>query len=138
MSDGKSKAQVFAARLFSTVLLVAIVGGTFVSKNQWAYLGLICFLAIAASVELYKMIRANELPCQIKWGLTLSIGYTLTVAYLLATKGAGALEMLGAVDGAAIALAVLASLRQSDSIYAYTLLAHCAMLLNFSTKFSTF
>ncbi len=109
MSDGKSKAQVFAARLFSTVLLVAIVGGTFVSKNQWAYLGLICFLAIAASTELYKMVRANGLPCQIKWGLTLSIGYTLTVAYLLATKGAGALEMLGAVDGAAIALAVLAS-----------------------------
>lgn len=109
MSDSKSKAQVFGARLFSTILLVVIVGGTFVSKNQWAYLGLICFLSIAASAELYKMIRANGLPCQVKLGVGLSIGYTLTIAYLLATMGAGALPMLGAVDGSAIAIAVLAS-----------------------------
>lgn len=109
MSDSKSKAQVFGARLFSTILLVVIVGGTFVSKNQWAYLGLICFLSIAASAELYKMIRANGLPCQVKLGVGLSIGYTLTIAYLLATMGAEALPMLGAVDGSAIAIAVLAS-----------------------------
>ncbi|MFT5882833.1 MAG: phosphatidate cytidylyltransferase [Crocinitomicaceae bacterium] len=109
MSDSKSKAQVFGARLFSTILLVVIVGGTFVSKNQWAYLGLICFLSIAASAELYKMIRANGLPCQVKLGVGLSIGYTLTIAYLLATMGAEALPILGAVDGSAIAIAVLAS-----------------------------
>ncbi len=109
MSEPKSKAQVFAARLFSAVLLIAIVGGTFVSKNQWAYLGLISFLSIAASTELYRMIRANGMPCQCHWGLGLSVGYTLTIGFLLATKGGDALELLGAVDGAAIALAVLVS-----------------------------
>lgn len=109
MSNAKSKSRVFAERLFSTVLLVVIVGGTFMSKNPWAFLGLIAFLSIAASVELFRMIRASGLPCQRGWGGLLSIVYTLTVAVLLASKGKGALPMLGAVDAAAVALAVIAT-----------------------------
>ncbi|MFC4991665.1 phosphatidate cytidylyltransferase [Rubritalea tangerina] len=109
MSDGKSKAQVFAARLFSTVLLFGIVGGTFVSMNPWAYLALVAFLSIAASMELYRMIGISGLPSQIRWGRVVSIGYTLLVAYLLASMGSGAFDLLGAVDGTAIALVVLSS-----------------------------
>lgn len=109
MSEAKSKAQVFGARLFSTLLLIAIVGGTFVSMNPWAYLALVSFLSIAASHELYRMIGISGLPCQHAWGRILSVAYTLTVAVLLASKGSEALPLLGFVDGTAIALVVLSS-----------------------------
>jgi phosphatidate cytidylyltransferase len=109
MSDAKSKAQVFGARLFSTLLLIAIVGGTFVSMNPWAYLALVSFLSIAASHELYRMMGIGELPCQQKWGRCVSIIYTLVVAVLLASRGSDALPMLGFVDGTAITLVVLSS-----------------------------
>ena len=109
MSNAKSKSRVFAERLFSTVLLAVIVGGTFVSKNPWAFLGLISFLSIAASVELFRMIRGSGLPCQRGWGAFLSITYTLLVATLLASKGAEALPILGAVDAAMIALVVISA-----------------------------
>ncbi|MGJ8672224.1 CDP-archaeol synthase [Rubritalea sp.] len=109
MSEAKSKAQVFGARLFSTLLLIAIVGGTFVSMNPWAYLALVSFLSIAASHELFRMFSISGLPCQQKWGRTIAILYTLTVASMLASHGSDALQTLAFVDGTAVALVVLVS-----------------------------
>ncbi|MFC5051144.1 phosphatidate cytidylyltransferase [Rubritalea spongiae] len=109
MSEAKSKAQVFGARLFSTLLLIGIVAGTFVSMNPWAYLSLVSFLAIAASHELFRMMDIGKMPCQQKWGRFVAIAYTLTVAALLASCGGDALPLLGFVDGTAITLVVLSS-----------------------------
>lgn len=109
MSKPKSKSQVFAARLFSTLLLALVVGGTFVSMNPWAFMGLIVVLSIAATRELFAMNKLGELPCQHAWGLFCSIGYTLAVGYLLAARGEDGLQMIEALDVAAIGAVVLGS-----------------------------
>ena len=46
-----SKAEVFWARLTSTVILWALVTGVFVSQNAWAFFGLVSFLTIAGAWE---------------------------------------------------------------------------------------
>ena len=46
-----SKAEVFRARLTSTVILWAVVTGVFVSQNAWAFFGLVSFLTIAGAWE---------------------------------------------------------------------------------------
>ena len=46
-----SKAEVFRARLTSTVILWALVTGVFVSQNAWAFFGLVSFLTIAGAWE---------------------------------------------------------------------------------------
>ena len=51
--EGKkaSKAEVFRARLTSTLLLWAIVTGVFLSQNAWAFFGLVAALTVAGSLE---------------------------------------------------------------------------------------
>ena len=52
VGDNKpSKAEVFRARLTSTVILWALVTGVFVSQNAWAFFGLVSFLTIAGAWE---------------------------------------------------------------------------------------
>ncbi|MEN8865196.1 MAG: phosphatidate cytidylyltransferase [Akkermansiaceae bacterium] len=46
-----SKAEVFRARLTSTLILWAIVTGVFVSQNAWAFFGLVSFLTVAGALE---------------------------------------------------------------------------------------
>jgi phosphatidate cytidylyltransferase len=46
-----SKAEIFRARLTSTVILWALVTGVFVSQNAWAFFGLVSFLTIAGAWE---------------------------------------------------------------------------------------
>ena len=46
-----SKAEVFRARLLSTLILWAIVTGVFVSQNAWAFFGLVSFLTVAGAFE---------------------------------------------------------------------------------------
>ncbi|MFT6864016.1 MAG: phosphatidate cytidylyltransferase [Akkermansiaceae bacterium] len=46
-----SKAEVFRARLTSTVILWAIVTAVFVSQNAWAFFGLVAFLTVAGAFE---------------------------------------------------------------------------------------
>ena len=105
----KSKKQVFAERLFSTVLLWAAVTATFMSGSPWAFVGLITVLGIAASREFFSMTRKADFSCQHCWGLFLSVVYLLGVGYLLAKDGKAALPELGAIDGAAIAFTALSA-----------------------------
>ncbi|WP_205619043.1 phosphatidate cytidylyltransferase [Rubritalea marina] len=109
MSAGKSKAQVFAARLFSTILLVAVVGGTMVSMNPWAFMALMSVLSIAASVELFRMIGNSDTRCQPRWGMTLSVLYTLTLAGILGSCGREGLAFVSQIDTAFIAFAILST-----------------------------
>lgn len=105
----KSKKQVFAERLFSTLLLWAVVTATFLSGSPWAFVGLITLLGVAASREFFAMSRKANFPCQNGWGLFLSVIYLLVVGYLLAADGEAALPVLGAIDGASIAFVVLSA-----------------------------
>ena len=109
MSEAKSKARVFAERLFSTVLLIAVVGGTFVSMNPWAFMALMAVLSIAASFELFRMIGQSDTVCQKRWGMVLSVLYTLALAGTLACGGHDALAMVGNLDTSFIAFAVLST-----------------------------
>lgn len=47
----QSKAEVFRARLTSTLILWAIVTSVFVSQNAWAFFGLVGFLTVAGAIE---------------------------------------------------------------------------------------
>lgn len=47
----QTKAEVFRARLTSTLILWAVVTSVFVSQNAWAFFGLISFLTIAGALE---------------------------------------------------------------------------------------
>lgn len=110
MSEAKkSKAQVFGARLFSTALLAVIVSGTFLSKNAWAFMGLIAFLGICASIEYFNMTRLGKMPAQRKWGIVLGASYLFGIGAVLASKGADGLAYLAGVDSLAIAIVVLGS-----------------------------
>lgn len=107
MSEKKSKSQVFFARLFSTVLLAAIVGGTFVSMNAWAFMGLIAFLSISASLELFKMTLVGKIPCMRKWGLFVSVVYVVAMSVAFAQQGAEGYGVVQHLDVAGIALVVI-------------------------------
>lgn len=52
-----SKAEVFRARLTSTLVLWAIVTAVFMSQNAWAFYGLVTFLTVAGSVEFRSLFR---------------------------------------------------------------------------------
>ena len=70
-----SKAIVFARRTASTLFLWALVSSIFVSRWSWAYLGLIGVLAIIATVEYFRMLRAAEVACFPRFGILLSAAY---------------------------------------------------------------
>lgn len=60
MSDEAEKpteAQVFKARLTSTLILWVIVTGVFVSQQPWAFFGLIGFLTVAGAAEFFGLFR---------------------------------------------------------------------------------
>lgn len=52
-----SKAEVFRARLTSTLILWGIVTAVFVSRNPWAFYGLVAFLTVAGTFEFRGLFR---------------------------------------------------------------------------------
>ncbi|MDC0088269.1 phosphatidate cytidylyltransferase [Akkermansiaceae bacterium] len=94
----KSKAQVFGARLFSTLLLWGVVTGVFMSGNPWCYVALIILLGFFGVWEYFQMTERGGLPSQPKWGLCLSVVYFLSLAYLLCTQGHGGLDAVFGLD----------------------------------------
>lgn len=53
-----SKAEVFRARLTSTLILWSIVTAVFVSQNVWAFYGLVTFLTVAGTLEFRSLFRS--------------------------------------------------------------------------------
>ena len=80
----QTKAEVFRARLMSTLILWAIVTAVFVSQNAWAFFALIGFLTVAGAVEfrgLFAKFPGGE--CR-KTGLILgSLTALLTGVFLI-------------------------------------------------------
>ncbi len=111
MSDlapaNQSKAAVFFARLFSTLLLWAVVTGVFVSANVWLFMALMSLLGLLGIWEYFRMARDGRVPCQPKWGMIVSVVYLGVLAWLLGSYGHAALDLVHAVDAALISLTVL-------------------------------
>jgi phosphatidate cytidylyltransferase len=70
-----SKSLVFVRRTASTLSLWALVTAIFMSRWTWAYLGLIAVLAIIASVEYFRMLKAAKVWCFPKFGVLLAVAY---------------------------------------------------------------
>ena len=106
----KSKAQVFGARLFSTLLLWAVVTGVFISGQVWAFLGLIMVSSLLSAKEFFQMTVDGGMPSQPKWGKVLCFFYWIVLASLLANGGRDALDSLMQVDSAFVILAIMVGL----------------------------
>ena len=109
MSEKKSKSKVFAERLFSTLLLWAVVTGMFMSDSPWAFAGFMVLLGAAASREYFSMAKKVNFPCLYKVGFVTSTLYLLGVGYLLASEGNAALEKVSMLSGAAVAAIVISA-----------------------------
>jgi phosphatidate cytidylyltransferase len=123
-----SKALVFARRSASTVFLWALVTGIFVSGRSWAFLGLIGGLTMIATVEYFRMLRAESVRCSPKFGILLAVCYSATIywqfwkgeksvphdfdslAIVIAIVGSFALELRHPIRGIESLLAVAANL----------------------------
>ncbi|MDA7888845.1 phosphatidate cytidylyltransferase, partial [Akkermansiaceae bacterium] len=93
--DKPTKAQVFRARLTSTLILWGIVTAVFVSQHPWAFFGLIGFLTVAGAAEFFGLFRKfSGSGCRV-------IGLVPGLAVALAT---GAILICGCYDVSGFAL----------------------------------
>lgn len=67
--------MVFVRRTSSTLLLWAVVAAIFASMHPAAYLGLIGVLAVIATVEYFRMLRAADVKCFPRFGVLLAVAY---------------------------------------------------------------
>ena len=102
----KTKAQVFAARLFSTLILWAVVTAVFLSDNIWAFVGVLTLLGIFSVREYFQMTRDGGMPSQPKWGMMTGFAYLMTIAVMIGLKGGEALNSLMVIDVAFVSLVV--------------------------------
>ena len=114
MSDSppekKSKAQVFAARLLSTLLLWVVVTGVFVSGHVWGFLGLMMVASLLSVKEYFKMTVDGGMPSQPVWGKIVAYLYWIVLAAMLADGGRDALDGLMQVDSVFVILVVMGGL----------------------------
>ena len=101
-----SKAIVFVRRTASTLLLWAIVAGTFVSMNTPTYLGLIIVLTLLSTLEYFRMLRDAGVHCHPRLGIITAAAYCGIVFYLF-NKGERTIP--AEVDLFAIAFTVMAA-----------------------------
>lgn len=107
VSSDQSKAKVFGARLFSTLLLWAIVTGIFLSGSVWLFIGFMTFLGLSGSREYFQMTRKGGMPSLPGWGMLVSLLYFLVVGWQLGMDGSGAFELLHGLDVAFVVLIVM-------------------------------
>jgi phosphatidate cytidylyltransferase len=97
-----SKAIVFIRRTASTLFLWGLVTSIFLSRYSWAFLGLMAVLAIIATVEYFRMLKAAGVKCFPCFGIAVAVIYSgfLYRGFLL-----GGTEVSFALDAAAIFIA---------------------------------
>ena len=104
--EKKTKAQVFGARLFSTLILWAVVTAVFVSGNIWAFVGVLTLLGIFSVREFFQMTQKGGMPSQPKWGILVGVSYLIVIGIKTALGGEAALDSLVAIDAAFVSLIV--------------------------------
>ena len=83
VADGekKSRAATFGARLFSTMVLWAVVAGVFLSGRQEALVVMVALLGILGSVEFFRLTaRVPGRACS-GWALLVSLAYLGVVTW---------------------------------------------------------
>lgn len=84
-----SKAEVFRARLTSTIILWALVTGVFISQNAWAFFGLVSFLTVAGAWEFRNLFsRFPGDGCRVV-GLSVGLVVALSTGAFLVTGDQG-------------------------------------------------
>ncbi len=136
------KTIVFVRRTASTLSLWAVVCAVFLSHRSWAFLGLIGFIAIVATVEYFRMLRTAKLHCFPRFGLLLAVVYSLalylpflagknpqphldSLAIFIALAGAFTLQLRHPLRGIGSLLAVAATVLG---------FVYIAWLFNFSAR----
>jgi len=97
-----SKRVVFAKRATSTLLLWGLVTAVFLSMKAWAFLALVGVLAMIATVECFRMLRAADVKCFSRFGILLAFGYCATLYWFFLT---GSKTLPSDVDAMAIFIA---------------------------------
>lgn len=103
----KSKAQVFAARLFSTLLLWVVVTVVFLSGNPWVFIAVTTVLGMLGVCEYFRMTKEGGMPSMPMWGVLVSLVYLLALGWKLGSEGHGALDSIHALDAAFLVLTVM-------------------------------
>ena len=106
----KSKAQVFGARLFSTLLLWAMVAGVFLSGSVCLFIVMMTLLALLGVWEYFQMTQSGGMPSQPRWGMLISLVYLLLIGWKLGSEGHAGLDSLLELDVAFVILAVIGGL----------------------------
>ena len=101
-----SKAAVFRARLFSTVLLWVLVAGTFWWGHPIGYFVAVGALAVLGSWEYFRMAKSSGLLVFPAFGLTLVIAYSVGMWWMLRSGGHGA-DGIGWLDGSIVFVTIL-------------------------------
>jgi phosphatidate cytidylyltransferase len=97
-----SKALVFARRSASTLFLWGLVTAIFLSSRSWAMLGLIGVLAMIATAEYFRMLRAAGVAIFPRFGFLLALVYSGALYYhFLVGK-----PIPDGLDGAAVFVAI--------------------------------
>lgn len=137
-----SKASVFAWRTASTIYLWALVTAIFFSRWSWAFLGLIGVLAIFATIEYFRLLRAAGVRCFWSFGILLASGYcaALFVSFLKGQKPPEALDALAifiALAGS-FSLQLRQPIRGSESLLAVAVnvlgFIYIAVFFNFAAR----
>ncbi|GAA5484800.1 hypothetical protein Hsar01_04048 [Haloferula sargassicola] len=94
----------FIRRTASTLGLWGVVAAGFASRLGWAYVSLIGFLAVLASIEFFQMLRAGGMKSFPRFGVALAVTYSVVLyLFLLGVLPGGMPEWL---DGAAVFVAL--------------------------------
>ena len=62
------------------------MSAVFVSHRSWAFLGLIGVLAIIATIEYFRMLRAAKVVCFPRFGMLLAVAYCVVLHWFLARE----------------------------------------------------
>lgn len=77
-----SKRRVFASRLFSTLILWALMAVAFQWKSDWLLIAISGFFGITGAVEYYRLLRIDSQARSFNLlGLCICLGYWLTVMW---------------------------------------------------------
>ena len=105
-----SKRTTFLRRSASTLGLWGIVAAAFASRWAWAYVGMMGVLTLIATLEYFRMMKADGVKCFPRFGMLLAGVYSGLAYWLLLggdKLGAGqVVELPTGFDGAAIFIAV--------------------------------
>jgi len=94
---------IFLRRALSTLLLWGLVTSIFISHYSWAFLALMGALAILATIEFYRMLRASGVFCFPRFGILLGTAYCGILYWQLHQ---GNREVSFAIDTSAIFISI--------------------------------